>query len=180
MSYRNRYCIGGSNGMIQLSIPLVHGRNQRTLMKDVKISNDTNWQIQHWRTLVSVYKRSPYFEFYEYTLQPLFERKFDFLIDFSKAGIQWLKEQAGILFKEDETQHFIKSYTDANDLREQMKPGAEKKENSNNTQYYQVFADRTGFTPNLSLLDLLFSEGPHTKDWIKANRDGILQHCKSK
>src|ERR1700744_1936394 len=81
MTDRNRYYIAGANGMIQLSIPLMKGRNQRTVMEDVQVSNQEHWQVQHWRTLVSVYKRSPYFDYYEPALQPLFEKVYTSLND---------------------------------------------------------------------------------------------------
>lgn len=173
MSYRNRYYISGSNGMIILSIPLQQGRNQRTLMKDVLISNKTPWQIQHWRTLVSVYARSPFFEHYAPGLQKLFDRQFAYLCDFNTASIEWLKEQTGILFKEATTTTYQRQYENATDLRN-IKPRAEKTGDEENS-YYQVFADRTGFIPNLSILDLLFSEGRHCRTWIAAHEAAIMK-----
>src|SRR6185437_14763120 len=100
MTYRNRYYVSGANGLIQLSIPLVYGRNQRAAMRDIQICNKDRWQTQHWRTLVSVYKRSPYFDFYENSMSHLFQKQYDYLLDFSIASIHWLKEQAGIQFEE--------------------------------------------------------------------------------
>lgn len=174
MSYRNRYYISGANGMIQLSIPLEQGRSQKTIIKDVKISNHERWQVQHWRTLVSVYKRSPYFEHYEQELYKMFEKPYNYLADFNADSIHWLKEQSGILFEEKKTGQYAKHYDGATDLRESLKPGIEKKQVNNEAHYHQVFADRTGFLPNLSLLDLLCSEGPHAKHWMKTNKTAIL------
>jgi hypothetical protein len=65
MSFRNRYMLAGANGVITLSIPLQEGRQQRKPMSEIKICNKTDWQKVHWRTLQSVYNRSPYFEFYK-------------------------------------------------------------------------------------------------------------------
>lgn len=168
MSYRNRYYISGSNGLITLSIPLVEGREQRTAMKDVLISNKDKWQVQHWRTLTSVYKRSPYFDFYEHDLERLYTIKFEKLADFNLASIQWLKQQLKLDFKEIITDSFEKEAADE-DMRWIMKPGVERTK-TDAVAYYQVFADRTGFLPNLSLLDLLFSEGPRTLQWLKENQ----------
>lgn len=173
MSYRNRYYISGSNGMIQLSIPLEQGRNQRTVMKDVRISNDSNWQTQHWRTLVSVYRRSPFFEHYEPELQLLYETRYEFLCQFNMASINWVKKQIGARFEISETEAYLKEYENTIDLRT-IRPGIEKK-NTDDAIYYQVFADRIGFLRNLSIVDLLFSEGPAVKNWIKLNRTAILQ-----
>src|ERR1043165_2589546 len=77
LSYRNRCYIAGPNGTILLSVPLAKGKNQRTVMKDVRISNEENWQSQHWKTLVSAYRRSPWFEYYEEDLLSLYERPFE-------------------------------------------------------------------------------------------------------
>lgn len=155
MSFRNRYRIAGSNNSILLTVPLVAGRNQRTPMKDVRIHNAENWQIQHWRTLVSVYKRSPYFEHYEDTLRPLYEAEFTHLVDFNLCALQWVSKQLRIKWTIQETEEYIKDYgPDITDLRD-------KNIAATLPQYYQLFADRIGFVPDLSILDLLFMEGPY-------------------
>lgn len=172
MTYRNRYYVSGSNGLIILSIPLVSGRNQRTPVNEVQICNKTRWQMQHWRTLVSVYKRAPYFEFYEPTLLALFEQQFDLLSEFNMTSIQWLQKQLKLSLEITTTDQYKKNYPDVIDLRK-MKPLAEKAALSEGLQYYQLFADRNGFLPNLSIIDLLFSEGPYVLQWIKKNKEGI-------
>ena len=155
MTYRNKYHISGANNSIKLSVPLINGRNQRVPMKEVCIYNDARWQVQHWRTIVSVYKRSPYFEHYEDSLKPLFETNFSTIIDYNRAAMQWVKRQLRLQFEEKETDIFIKEYPeDIVDLR-YYKPVSE-----HFPKYYQVFEDRIGFLPDLSILDLLFSEGP--------------------
>jgi hypothetical protein len=172
MSYRNRYRITGANGLIQLSIPLEGGREQRTAMKDVRVSNKDRWQVQHWRTLTSVYKRSPYFYFYEPSLQNLFEQEFEKLVDFNLASIHWLKEQLSISFAEDFANEYIADCgTEYIDIRNKQKERAEIPTST----YYQLFSDRHGFLPNLSMLDLLFSEGPYSLDWINKNRQVVEQ-----
>lgn len=174
MSYRNRYYITGSNGLITLSVPLEQGRDQRAVMGNIRISNQHRWQVQHWRTIVSVYKRAPYFDHYEQALQELYLRPFESLIEFNMASVRWLKQETAIAFEEEVADEFIKEYTDASgDLRRNFKPGIEKQA-LNAHPYYQLFSERNGFLPDLSLLDLLFTEGPHTMQWIKANRQMIL------
>lgn len=167
MTYRNKYFITGSNGGIQLSIPLQQGRDQRTPMQQVQIDNKQRWQVQHWRTLVSVYKRTPYFEHYEPSLEKLYTQSFDLLIDFNLASVKWLQKELHTGFTIAATDLFQKEYADATDLRRIMKPGSEKKTIEGTEPYYQVFADRVGFLPNLSMLDLLFAEGPHALQWVK-------------
>lgn len=168
MTYRNKYFITGSNGGIQLSIPLLQGREQRTPMLQVRIDNKQRWQIQHWRTLVSVYKRTPYFDHYEPSLEKLFTKPYDLLVDFNRASIAWLQKELKAGFAITATDVYQKEYPDVVDIRTVLKPGAERQPLAIGTaHYYQVFADRNGFLPNLSMLDLLFAEGPHALQWVK-------------
>ena len=167
MTYHNRYHITGANGLIKLSIPLTRGREQRTPMHSVAIDNSVKWQVQHWRTLVSVYNRSPYFEFYLPSLQPLFDHPYQSLTEFNLASVQWLKKQLKFDFNE----IMINKY-DA-DMRRYLKPSLEKKAQTPFPAYYELFEERNGFLPNLSILDLLFSLGPDTRPWLENNR-GIL------
>ena len=164
MSYRNKYYITGSNGMITLSIPLQKGREQRSPMREVAISNVERWQVQHWRTLVSVYKRSPFFDHYEPSLQQLFEQQFELLADFNLAGIEWVKAQLKLDFDIVFADTFVKDPEHTIDLRN-MKRSKESIEGL--PEYYQLFEERNGFIPNLSILDLLFAEGNRTKELLK-------------
>jgi hypothetical protein len=168
MSYRNRYYIPGANGLIQLSIPISEGRNVRKPVKDIAISNAERWQVQHWRTIVSVYKRTPYFEFYEPSLQPLFEQAYTSLAEFNIDSVNWLNKQLKIDI-EIATQQ-------SGEEHEIMisKPGTEK--NTERTCFYtQIFQDRNGFLPNLSILDLLFSEGPHAIKKLVENKETVMK-----
>lgn len=157
MSYRNKYYITGANGPITLSIPLTDGREQRKPMVDVEICNKDRWQVQHWRTLVSVYKRSPYFEHYEPSLEALFHTPYGSLIAFDLATIEWLKKQLKQTFHIEFADNYVKNYPDAIDVRNMKRS---KEDVSNAPKYYQLFEERNGFLPNLCMLDLLFSEGP--------------------
>jgi hypothetical protein len=173
MTGHNRYRILGGNGPIQLSVPLEGGRNQRAAMKDIRISNRDRWQVQHWRTLTSAYKRAPYFDFYELGLAKIFESHFTYLKDFNLASIHWLKDQLKMSFDEKYTDVYVKTHPEAKtDLRSVNK---DKKDftNSGFPEYYQLFSDRMGFVPNLSMLDLLFAEGPYTIAWVRNNKDAI-------
>ncbi|RYD58723.1 MAG: hypothetical protein EOP56_03815 [Sphingobacteriales bacterium] len=175
MSYRNRYYISGSNGLIQLSIPLVNGRDQRAAMQNVNISYDENWQVQHWRTLVSVYARTPYFLFYEPSLRKIFDTSFTKLSEFNLASVRWLSEQLRVKVEMDIADAYKANYSQEDiDLRKSFKPGIEKTPITDLQPYYQIFADRTGFLPNLSMLDLLFAEGPHSMQWLQKHKDLVL------
>ena len=173
MSARNRYSISAAGGAVKMSVPLLGGRDQRTAMKDVLISNEQDWQKRHWRTLVSVYNRSPYFEFYAHTLQALFSQKEERLVDFNLLSIHWLMQQLKLTFREETLPDYQKSYPDALfDIR-QIAIFKETK-SLDFPLYSQVFSDRSAFIPDLSLLDLLFAQGPYTLQWLRDNCEKVI------
>src|SRR5882762_8185722 len=95
MSFRNRCQLPGADGVIQLSIPLEHGRDQRTILKEVRIAGRQDWQGQHWKTIVSCYSRSPWFEFYRDDLLRLYRRPFVFLLDWDLECFEWAARMLG-------------------------------------------------------------------------------------
>ncbi len=171
MTLRSRYYIAGANGIIRLSIPILNGREQRIPMKDIRISQQERWQTQHWRTILSAYRRAPFFEFYEPELYPLFNRSFNWLIDFNQETFRWFQERlslsAAIISIADT--HFAGNEAEVTDFRY-----VPSRIPDNFPVYHQVFAERTGFIPDLSLLDLLFAEGPGTLTWLKQHPYTIL------
>lgn len=176
LSYRNRCYIAGPNGTILLSVPLTKGKNQRTIMKDVRISNEEKWQALHWKTLVSAYRRSPWFEFYEEDLQGLFEQPHQFLLDWNMACFEWANRVMGYECTPTFTDRFEKQVDPASgitDARDLLKPG-EREQNWEGPEYTQVFQDRTGFLPNLSILDLLFCEGKRSLTLLETS--GLAEH----
>jgi hypothetical protein len=173
MTFRNRYHIAGANGLLKMSIPIHGGREHKSVMGETRIANQDNWQKQHWRTIVSAYSNTPYFEFYRDSLEQLFNTSFEKLADFNLAAIHWLKQQLNIYFHEEKTEQYRKEYPDALfDLRqfqfakETFQPSSFSN-SSNLPTYHQVFEERNGFIPNLSLLDLLFAEGPYALRWLR-------------
>lgn len=169
VSFRNRCYIAGPNGSILLSVPLTKGKNQRTVMKDVRISNEERWQSLHWKTLVSAYRRSPWFEYYEGELGSLYEKSFSFLIDWNLACLEWANKVVGISSPITFTDEFEKTYepgrsiTDARDTL--VPPGGIEKEGL--PEYTQVFQERVGFLPDMSILDLIFCEGKRSLELLK-------------
>ena len=178
MSFRNRCQVAGAEGTINLSIPLEKGRDQRNLLKDVKISDRDDWQGQHWKTIVSCYSRSPWFEFYRDELEGLYRKRFSFLLDWNLACFEW---SIGILkmpVMVSLTKEYQKNYEEGNwaDWRGKILPKNREglTRNSNEpirdpvgppapVKYRQVFEERIGFLPNLSILDLLFCEGKNAR-----------------
>lgn len=160
MSRRNRYRIGAANGPALLSVPLAGSRDQRTVMEEIMIDNRERWQIRHWRTLVSAYRRAPFFGHFEPELEEIFNKPFERLCDFNNKSIDWLKQQLGIRSPIHTTERFEKIPVEKTDARDEVQRRSAEMIIPFLPRYRQVFEDRHGFMPNLSALDLLFMEGP--------------------
>lgn len=169
MTFRNRYSIMTANGVLNMSIPLKQGRSQRKVMKDIEIDNKANWDIQHWRSLLTAYNRAPFFEFYANDLQNLFNKKHKFLLDFNIDSIRFLIDK----FKTEKPITFTDlymstlNYSEEIDLRKSFKCNQYLQVSTVFKPYYQVFKNKFSFAPNLSALDLLFSEGPNSVAYLK-------------
>jgi hypothetical protein len=161
LSYSNRCIIAGANGLLTLSVPLEKGRNQRTILKDIKISNVGKWQKDHWKGLVSCYNASPWFGYYSDELAAVFSRSFEFLLDWNLLCHTWVMEklQANVKYKLTEEYKLYPDNPLIKDCRNLVLPNRENAE-AESIHYTQVFQDRFGFRPNLSVLDILFCAGP--------------------
>ena len=165
MSFRNRAIISGANGLIHLSVPLKDGRNQRSIMKDVQIDNKAKWQPSHWKSIVSCYNKSPWFEFYKDELIQLFEKRFDFLVDWDLACFEWAVEKLGLKVELSFTEAYQPHYGEGIiDFRNKLLP--KNYQDFEPIVYHQVFESKLGFLPNLSILDLLFCEGKRVKELL--------------
>ena len=167
-SYRNRCYIAGPNGRLRLSIPLINGKHQRRLYKEVQIAYDEDWQKNHWNSLCAAYRRSPYFEFYEDHFYPYYHKRYDNLFQFNlelmKVVVDLLELPISIAL----TQEYIADVSNnAIDERSVIRPNAVN--SADVIVYHQVFEDRTGFVPHASIVDLLFNEGPRSKDYLIKN-----------
>jgi hypothetical protein len=165
MSFRNRLMLAGGNGPILLSIPLKNGRNQKCLTKDVLIDNRTSWQSSHWKTIVSCYNRSPWFEFYRDELHTLYKTPFQFLVEWNSVCFKWALNKLNYKLAVSMTEQWKDEYDlkEWNDWRNKLSPGTILTRFPDPPKYAQVFSDRTGFLPHLSILDLLFCEGKNAR-----------------
>ena len=163
---RNRTHIHGANGKLMLSIPVKHLREiGHQYYHTVEIENSFTWQKQHWKSIQSAYRSSPYFEFYEDDLAVLYKTKSSSLYAFNKAYFELLLKLLGW----EPTVQYTESYETipaATDIRAQIEQKNSKTDLA--LKYTQVFEDKNGFIPNLSIIDLLFNEGPNALTLLKA------------
>jgi hypothetical protein len=161
---RNRTYIYGPNKVLKLIIPVKHSKNSFTL-EEAQIQNDFQWQKDHWKSIVFSYKSSPFFEYYENSLKSLYSNKYNKLSEFNFDGIKLICEWLEIEFKLNFTESYVKKYENKIDLRHK----SDKKfiDLVELKKYIQVFSYKYGFKNNLSILDLIFNEGPNSLDYLK-------------
>lgn len=166
-TYRNRCSILGANGKLDLTIPVVKYSGKKIKISATEISYQDNWNKQHWQSITSAYNSSPFFEFYKDDFEPLFMEKPQNLLDFNNklqsVCLDILQLSAKISYTED----FIpmndtKGYTD---MRNSISPKIQM-DIPDQQEYHQVFEEKHGFTSNLSIIDLIFNEGPNAASFL--------------
>jgi len=161
---RNRTYIYSPNGIQLLNIPIKHSKDKHQKTKDVKLETAFDWQKQHFKSLEAAYRTSPFFEYFEDSLMPIFTKKHEFLMDLNFETMAIVSKCLGLPFefgKTGEYFHEVSEYTDFRHLANG------KKDPSEFEPYTQVFGDKFGFINNLSILDLLFNEGRFALDYLK-------------
>ena len=158
---RNRCAIYGANGKLHLTVPKTRKSSSKTALKDIKINFDHKWQKEHWQSLMSSYRSSPFFEYYEDEMKSVLYKKYTNLVDLNMEMLIFISTKIGIStdFK------FTKAYskeTEQNDLRNHKFNTIEF------PRYIQVFENKHGFISNLSILDLLFNEGNNSKHYLES------------
>ena len=149
---RNRCLIDSPSGALPLTIPICK-TDGKTLMRDVRISDHGNWRHQHWAALESSYRQSPFFEFYADDFAPFYEKRWEFLADFNE---ELMMLTASLL---DISKPVGRTTSYEGDAFAGLPPSSVR-------PYYQVFANRHGFLPDLSIVDLLFNLGPEGVLWL--------------
>ncbi len=163
-TYRNRANIYSPDGVLILTVPVMKGSKNHTKVKDVKISYDFDWQRLHWLSLQACYRRSAYFEYYEDELSVFYHNKFNFLFDYNEQLLQFICKGIKIKIQYNYTESYQFPYLGIADFRESIHP--KKETNLIVKPYFQVFEDRNGFVPNLSIVDLLFNQGPQSLQYL--------------
>ena len=148
---RNRCYIDSPNGPLALTVPVVKEEG-KTLMRDIRISDHGNWRHQHWMALESSYRQSPFFEYYADDFAPFYEKKWTFLADYNEHLMALVASLLDISKPVSRTIAY--EANGANEANGDARP------------YYQVFAYRHGFLPDLSIVDLIFNQGPEGVLWL--------------
>ena len=165
-TYRNRCVIAAPDGPLALTIPTVKPESPKCYTRDIRISDHGNWRHLHWNALESAYNHTPFFEYYKDDFRPFYEQKHEFLIDFNEALCRLVCSLIGLQPSLERTMEYhatLPSGTD--DFRERIHPKRDYLADDPDfcpVAYYQVFQERLGFLPNLSIADLLFNMGPES------------------
>lgn len=159
-TFRNRASIYAANGKLDLIIPLKHEKKGHKPMKDIKISYDFKWQRLHWLSIQSAYRSSAYFEYYEDEFAPFYEKNYTFLLDYNVEIIEHMLK----LMKAKVDLKLTDKYWGKEDLKLDFRDSIHPKKEPlyESPKYYQVFEDKEGFIKGLSMVDLLFNQGPRS------------------
>ena len=164
-SFRNRCIIYTSNGPLTMSIPVIKKNN--TPMKDVRIDTKEDWKTKHWRAISSAYSSSPFFEFYCDDLEKTLFKDYENLSDLNSSLLHHICEELEIPKQFKISQTYIESTKSDLDLRDRLHPKKSIPETNDFPRYIQTFESKFGFKKNLSILDLLFHEGPESTNYLK-------------
>ena len=164
-SYRNRYAIYSPNKVQLLSVPVVKGRSPQQPIRAIRIAYDENWPRLHWQALTTAYNSSPFFEHYADAVFNLLQNREEYLVDFNRAAHRTIAQLIGLPQTLQYSHAYIAPQTDGyTDLRNLTQKHPEML--CEQKPYNQVFAQNFGFVPNLSILDLLFAEGPNAISYL--------------
>jgi hypothetical protein len=164
---RNRTYIYSPNGIQLLNIPVKHSKAAHQKTKDVLIENEFDWQKQHFKSLEAAYRSSPFFEFFEDDILPIFEKKHSFLMDLNLEVLDVITKCLRMKLEFQKTTEYFHEVQNIYDFRHLVNG---KKDTNSFEKYTQVFDDKHGFINNLSVLDLLFNEGKFAIDYLKTQK----------
>lgn len=173
-TYRNRMYIYGANGKLLLNIPVKHTGNktQHQKYRDVRIENEFRWQDQHWKSLQAAYRTSPFFEFYEDDFAPLYNKSYEFLLDFNYDCLEVALDSLQLDLNIHKTGKYEKHPEGVTDARHLINAKGETPFVTD--LYTQVFQNKYGNIANLGIVDLIFNEGPNSLNYLKQQKSPLI------
>lgn len=173
-SYRTRCHINSGNGVLVLTIPVLRDEGDHKIpIKEIKIDYSKPWIVQHKRAIEAAYMSSPFFEYYVDDIFPILDKKEPYLFNLNTILTQTIMELMGLNSNISFTDSYLSNGQDNSilDLRNRIHPKYKGENLLQSMQiekpYYQVFTNKQGFIPNLSILDLLCNEGPNSISFLK-------------
>lgn len=166
-SERNRAHILSANGVMALTVNVENANRPRQKMRDVKIDYSKRWQHQHWVSILSAYKSSPYFDHFAHRIEPFYRKEWKYLVDYNLEYTSTLLSLLGVNRDLPLSQSYYEAQPDDLDLR----PKHKESSTFVAEPYFQVFSDRMPFEANLSILDLIMCEGPQAVN-------AVLMRCR--
>ncbi|MCU0457567.1 MAG: WbqC family protein [Bacteroidales bacterium] len=163
-TYRNRCIIMTSGGALPLVVPVLRGSFHKTAIKDLRIDNSRRWRDLHLRSIISAYAAAPFFEYYIDIISGVISKPYNYLLDLNKAAFDAMCGAIGLTAETGYTDHFEPEGRPGNDYRYSITPkGPSGIPGYASVPYTQVFSERHGFIPRLSIIDILLNNGPGTR-----------------
>ena len=178
-SYRNRCYFYGADGVQSLQVPILHeGGTHKQPISEIRIDWSKPWLLQHKRAIISAYRTSAYFEYYQDELFSILDSQPERLFDLNMALIRFFIEKTGLAVDLRTTEEYSREgvfmtaegLISCDDLREAIhpkRPDTILEDMELKKPYFQVFSQKHGFQPDLSIMDLLFNEGPESILYLK-------------
>jgi hypothetical protein len=172
-SYRNRCYIAAPNGVQALVVPVIKPGGNHSKITEVLVADEIRWRLAHWRSIEAAYNKSPFFIYYRDGLQSALFEEITHLFDLNLHLIRYLLSLLGLAVEVKLTVEFRKFIPGCLDLRYHLHPKKKQEYPTGMPVYTQVFEEKYGFVPNLSILDLLFNEGPASVIYLKELRESL-------
>jgi hypothetical protein len=162
-TYRNRCRILGANGPLMLTVPVQRGSFHKTPLRDLKIDNSRRWRDLHLKSITSAYATAPFYEYYFDAISTVIRKPFSYLLDLNEEALSSMTEAIGISREITFSEEFVSEGTVAEDYRYLISPKKPSPvESYRDMPYIQVFAEKFGHVPDLSIIDVLLNNGPGT------------------
>jgi hypothetical protein len=177
-TWRNRCTLMSGNGPCNLVVPVEKPMGNHTPTREIIISNHSGWQQNHWKTITSAYRSAPFFMYYADLIRDILleEKKTEKLYELNHKILHDICRETGLKIETGMAENFIPLSDNPFDLRFAITPktsGSNAKRQLKLKPWYQVFEDRFGFCPGVSILDLVFNMGPDTAAYLEEMSEQI-------